>query len=121
MANSDTLYNEMLVDLADLWDGLGTSFSVREKVFNETTRVTEYQNARTVVGLISNRQAATGLSFLTGDNFNLSENDQLLLEGGAGLTEDTQVQINNRWMPVGDFEIVKPADILVMYIVEVAL
>lgn len=125
MAASDAFYNEVLVDVNAVIDELGTTYNVRgTATYDPTTLSTTVGASREVAGLVADQSFQSVVSGLTGTADDVRGGWQgrknLLLKADAAPAPGEEVQVEGEWFPLDKVEPIKPADVVVLYILDVS-
>ena len=117
MANSDAFYSEIKQEVDAVLAELGTQYAVRtEGAYDPTTLSTATGVPRTVTGLVADQKAA--MSFTGGQGVWIGERSLILTAEAAPLPGE-EVGVDGRWFPLSKVVPIKPADVVVAYILDV--
>lgn len=113
MSTSDTFYNELLPDVQEAIESYGTIYTVNSpSVYNPLTQSTTPGSTREVKGLVSEGDAL-GSSTWEGKKV-------CILDPAANFMENESVVIDGVTYPASKIETVKPANIVVLYILDLS-
>lgn len=126
MAESDAFYLELLEDVDPLFTEFGRDFQVRGPgVYDETTRTTGVGASREVMGIVVDQQT---LNNLGSQIFAVDEKSQaflgkknLLLRRDANPDVKEEIEVDGTWFPLARVRPLKPAAILMFYVLDVSL
>ena len=124
MAASDAFYQEVLVDVNAVLDEFGTSYTVRAQGTYDDDELEIVEGAtRSVVGLVATQNDKSALGIIA---FPVTETSagwvgtkNLLLKADAAPQPGEEVQVDGKWYPLSKLVPIKPADIIVLYILDV--
>ena len=117
MANSDAFYNEIKLEVNTVLSELGTQYNVRTAgAYNPATLSTANGVSRTVTGLVADQKAA--LSFTAGQGVWIGEKS-LILVADANPLPGEEVEVEGQWFPLSKVVPIKPADVVVVYMLDV--
>ena len=124
MAASDQLYLELRADIDEVINELGTSYTVRaESSYDATAGSVTDGATRTVDGLVADASFTRGLAGALGN----TSQDQptwigrknLILKGTSNLLPNEEVYVDGKWWSLTKADPVKPADIVVIYVLDI--
>ncbi len=119
MADSDCFYNELIEEVDEVIDELGTTYSVRgSQDYDADTLSATDGTSRTVAGLVADQQTAQ--SFANDGEANWIGTKTLILKSSADPAEGEEVQVDGSWFPLSKLVPIKPADITVVYMLDVS-
>lgn len=117
MSKSTEFYQSLLTDIDGIFDELGTQFIVEsDGVFDPDTLTKSQGINRTVDGIIIDNTTE-----LTIDGVDLSfwENKKILIgKSNSNFQTNEKVNIDGEWFPLNKMSIIKPADVILLYIVD---
>ena len=117
MALSDAFYNEIAEELVAVFSELGTTYTVRTPgAYDEDTLETAAPSTRTVVGLVADQQTALQL---TGEGGTWVATKTLILRNDAIPLPSEEIQVDGVWFPLSKVVPIKPAEIAVVYLLDV--
>ena len=117
MAESDAFYNELLADVNETLEEFGTEYTVRSPgVYDGTELESTPSTNRKVTGLVS---TGNEMHILAGESGWVSTKT-LLLTAGAAPKAGEEVQVDGKWFPLSKLTAIKPADVVVLYMLDVA-
>ena len=122
MAASDAFYLEIQAEVDTVLDELGTSYNVRgNSIYDSDTLETTAGAPRSVVGLVADQQVATSLAKTGGMETDLSwiGVKTLILKASAAPLSNEEVQVDGKWFPLSKAVPIKPAEIVVVYLLDV--
>lgn len=120
MALSDDFYIEMQGVADKLIAEFGGQFNVRgPSAFDETTLERTKGAERVVNGVVTTQDVARAYKeSSTATDWTASR--YFLADHNALIVQDEEVQVDGIWYPANKFETIKPADILVVYMLALA-
>lgn len=125
MAASDEFYQEILVEVNAVIDELGTEFNIRgDGAYDSDTLTTGAPTSRSVVGVVVDNTQATAIA----GSFNVSEAEalswigkkMLLLKASASPQPKEEIEVDSRWYPLDQVVEIKPADISLLFMLDVS-
>lgn len=117
MAESDAFYLELVTTVEEALREFGASYSVRGPgIYNSETMTREPRAPREVMGLVSTDQVTAQLAQAVGTWIGRKS---ILLAPSANPKEDEEIQFEGEWFSLSKIEAVKPADIVVIYTLDV--
>lgn len=124
MAASDSFYNELLVDVNATIDEFGTTYSVRlNGSYDSATLTTTPGSSRSVSGIVSNQQVTSAVASIlfpvTERSSNWIGKKTLLLKADSAPQSGEEILVDGNWFPLSKVISIKPADIVVLYILDV--
>lgn len=115
MAASDSFYYELQEEVDGVIREFGTTFQVKGVgKYNDDTMTVEPAASRTVDGVVADQQFA---SQLAPNGWNASKS--LILPASANPAQGEEVQVDGKWYPLSAIMPVKPADVVVCYMLDV--
>jgi len=124
MAASDSFYLEIQAEVNTVLEELGTEYSVRgHGTYNPDTLETLPAAPRTVVGLVADQKDINPLGailFPVGEGSAGWVNKKaLILSAGAVPDAGEEVLVDGQWFPLSKVVPIKPAEITVVYMLDV--
>lgn len=118
MAASDAFYTEIRDEVDTVLDELGTTYSVRSPgEYDPDELETGVGSSRTVSGLVADQQTAA--QFAGNQSANWIGKKTLILKASSAPKTDEEVQVDGDWFPLSKLVPIKPADITVVYMLDV--
>lgn len=119
MAASDAFYNEIVAELVPVFDELGTSYTVRTPdTYDEDELETVPGATRSVVGLVADQQTVMQLAGEGGATWVATKT--LVLRQDAAPLPGEEIQVDSKWFPLSKVVPVKPAEVTVVYLLDVS-
>lgn len=125
MAQSDSFYNEIITEVQALLEEFGTEYAIRTPpeidpvTFTETASTT-----RSAFGVVSNSEIGSTLAMqlnaVASTNNEYNAKAVLLLSPTAAPQAAEEVMVDGRWYSLGKVKPVRPADVTVLYTLELA-
>lgn len=123
MANSDEFYIEIRDEVTETIDEFGTTYQVRPVgEYDYDTLGVEAGVTRSISGLAAVNKESTKLSI---GSSALSEElsiwlstKSLIIVGSADIQQGEEIFVDSRWYTTNGIEIIKPADIIICYILD---
>lgn len=121
MAASDDFYNELIPEINEVLDELGTTYQVRGKsAFDSDTLTTIPGASRTVVGLVADQATTSSIGgFVPESALAWIGKKNLLLKASAAPQPGEEILVEGNWFPLAKISPIKPADVVVLYILDV--
>lgn len=124
MAASDAFYNEIKVEVDELLAELGTTYNVRSEGAYDTDLLTTSPGAtRTVTGIVANQQFVNSVSailFPVGEaSATWIAKKTLILTAESSPLPGEDVQVDGDWFPLAKSVPIKPADVVVVFMLDV--
>jgi len=121
MAQSDSFYTALLPKITDVLTRLGTNYEIRSRGAFDVDSLTITYSGDTAVskGVLMNQNVASVLGDTT-VNSSL-DSKTLILSVDNEVTPEHEVKVADRWYPMDALITIKPANITVLYIVELSL
>ncbi|USL90038.1 hypothetical protein [Vibrio phage vB_VpaS_CHI] len=121
MAASDAFYNGIIAKIAPVFTKLGTTYNVRSPAqFNEDTLSKTPGNTRSVTGVVADQQTALELGALAGASVEWVATKTLILTADAKPQPKEEVQVDGKWYSLDKLMPVKPADVTVVYMLDIS-
>lgn len=119
MAQSDAFYQSIVTEVDAVIQELGTTYQVRTRgAYNPATLTTEAPGApRPVVGIVANQQFAQQL--VQGDASWVASKS-LILTAAAKPLPTEEVEVDGTWYTLESVTPIKPADIVVIYMLDIS-
>lgn len=123
MAASDEFYNELIGEVATALSELGTTFNVKaEGVYDPQTLTTSEGIERTVTGIVADQEQTYSLSSGVGEpSKSWISGKNLLLSADSHPKPKEEVYVDGKWFSLGNVKPIKPADVVVLYILDISL
>lgn len=127
MAVSDAFYNDIKLEVDALLADLGTTYSVRgQGSYDPATLSTEPAAApRAVVGLVASEAASFNLGAqifaVAATSANWANKKTLLLTAAANPAPKEEIQVDGQWFPLSKVVPIKPADVVLLYMLDVSV
>lgn len=116
MANSDSFYVELVEEVDIILAQFGKRFKVRSPGgYDPGSMTTLAGGEREVVGVVDN-SFAMSISEMTGRTWTATRT--LLLAASGNIKANEEVEVDGRWFALSKVEKVKPADIVVIYMLD---
>ena len=123
MAKSDPFYQEIRVEVGSVLDELGADFTIRERgTYDSDTLETAPANTRIVAGVVADQELAHSLASSGGAAVDLAwiGKKMLLLKADADPKSTEDIFVAGRWYSMDKIKAVKPADIIVLYMLDLS-
>lgn len=124
MAASDAFYNGIIAKIGPVFAKLGTSYAVRSPAqFNEETLASTPGNTRSVTGIVADQQTTRELGGQAWRNMDSGEwvaTKTLILLPDAKPQPKEEVQVDGKWYSLDKLVPIKPADVTVIYMLDVS-
>lgn len=125
MAASDAFYTEIVAEVDAVLAELGTTYTVRAAgEYDPSTLEAGDGAGRTVVGLVATQQVINNMGV---QSFAVSASAQnwksaktLILSASANPQQGEEVLVDGVWFPLNKVVEIKPADVTVVYLLDVA-
>ena len=118
MAASDAFYIEIRDEVDAVLDELGTTYTVRTPgEYDPDELETGAGSTRTVGGLVADQQTVVQLVGDQGANW--IGKKTLILKASSAPKTNEEVQVDGNWFPLSKLVPIKPADIIVVYMLDV--
>lgn len=119
MAASDAFYKQVIADIAPVFTELGTTYTVSTPgAYDELTLTTAPATTRNVVGLVADQQTAVEFAGLAGATWVATKT--LILTADANPRQGEEITVDGRTYPLDKIVPIKPADIVVIYMLDVS-
>lgn len=117
MAASDPFYNELVNEtVIPVIEEFGAEFTIRSPgQYDEATLTTGAESQRTAFGLVATGQIAAAMREA---GVEITSTRNLLLVPSANVQPEDEVFVDGKWFPFTNVESIKPADIIVLYILD---
>lgn len=125
MAASDEFYTEIKTEVDSILAEFGTTYNVRaEGTFDEDELENTSGATRQVTGLVATQQeqSSGGGIGLTLNTLNTGWNatKTFIMEADANPLPGEEVQVDSKWYPLSKAVPLKPADVVVVYFLDVS-
>lgn len=126
MAKSDAFYLELQAEVVEVLEDFGTTYTIRaEGVYNSDTLETADGATRTVTGLVANEQFVSSLGNAETPANVLASSQvgkkNLVLSAFAAPQPGEEVQVDGKWFALSKLIPIKPAEIVVVYMLDITL
>lgn len=121
MAASDTFYNELLVDVNATLQEFGTTYTARKAGEYDPDTLEKGDGApRQIIGLVADQQLVSALtaSRSESNSFALGKKT-LLLTADAKPVAGEEILVDGQWFPLAKLRPIKPADIILLYMLDI--
>ena len=119
MAASDSFYLEVKAEVDTVLDELGTSYQVRGQGAYDPDELESVPAApRAVSGLVADQQTVLQLAGEAGATWVATRT--LILKADAAPQEGEEIQVDGKWYPLSKLVPIKPAEITVVYLLDVS-
>lgn len=120
--SSDQFYNELIPEVISALTNYGTEFQVRSKgVYNSETMQTGTGSIKTVLGLISDGSIVSNMGNNTGldaSRMNWVGKRVLLLSPSLKADKTDEVNVDGVWHSLTKINELKPANVVLLYILD---
>ncbi len=117
MAISDNFYLEVIADIQSVFTDLGKTYQVRGiGAVNALEGTVTTTAERTVNGVVADSQF---MSAMLGNTFGTNKK-YLVFDYQSNPLSNEEVQVDGFWIPLVNIEEVKPADIVVAYMLDIS-
>jgi hypothetical protein len=125
MAASDSFYLEILEEVNNVLNELGTTYQVRgNSTYDSDTLTTTNTPPREVVGLVASQEmvhSIAGISLiLPTERAYWIGKKSLLLSASSLPQAEEEVLVDGKWFPLNKVETIKPADVTVLFLLDVS-
>jgi hypothetical protein len=119
MAESDSFYIEVKGEVDTVLNELGTTYQVRgQGVYDPDELESMPETSRTVSGLIADQQAV--LQIVGESSATWVATRTLILKADAAPQEGEEIQVDGKWYPLSRLIPIRPAEITVVYLLDVS-
>lgn len=125
---SDVFYNTLLPKINQTVERFGTTYNVEgDRLYDADTMTTLEPIKRSVQGLVSDGQLFNGLGGATqnpnrdASNISWVGKRVLILSPSANIKPGERVQFEGKWYPFSNINELKPANITLLYILDVTV
>lgn len=122
MATSDPFYQEIKLEVDAVLAELGTQYTVRTPgVYDPVELETSVGSTRLVTGLVGDQmvfELSASLGLNRSERWDAKKT--LILSADALPAEKEEVLVNGQWFPLSKVTPIKPADITVVYLLDVS-
>lgn len=128
---SDAFYQTLLPKVNQTVERFGKTFEVRGAgTYNNETLSVSKPTSRTVTGLISNSEFLSGLGGTSIAGLGgKAENSALtwigkkilILQASAAPTQGEEIQVEGKWFPLSKIQEIKPANVVLLYMLDVTI
>jgi len=117
MAASDAFYQGVIADIAPVFTALGRAFTVRGKATpSPATLTTTPGQGRSVTGIVADQQTARSMALGV---VSWEATKTLILSHDANPQPGETIEVDGRWFEMDKLVAIKPADIVVVYMLDV--
>jgi len=118
MAASDAFYNNLLGTVDTLIIRFGKTFNIRKRGgYDPATRTVGGSVSRTTEGVVIDAMAMREINNLDGWHAEKT----LILRASSAMDSEDEVEVDGRWFPAEKMMPIKPADVTMLYMVDVSL
>jgi hypothetical protein len=125
---SDQFYLELLVDVNSVIDEFGTTYQVKSPAqYSEETMSTTPGTVRSVIGLVSDQSVLSNFASV-GVSAGIEATSQiwvskkvLLLKASANVLFNETITVDGKEYPLSKVEKIKPANVNLLYILDLTL
>lgn len=119
MAASDTFYIEVKKEVDAVLAEFGTQFYTRGvAVYDPETMETTAAVTKTVTGIVANQQQVIDMAGQLGSTWTALKT--LILEADSETLKGEEVKVDGRWFSLSKIVAIKPADIVVVYLLDIS-
>lgn len=125
---SDQFYLNLLPKVNQTVQRFGTKYKVRGQAsYNEETMTTGEPVGREVTGLVSDGELLNNMGGATQNPNRSLENISwvgkkvLILTAAAEPKQGEQVEVDGRWYPLSKIKEIKPANVVLLYLLDITL
>lgn len=125
MAQSDSFYQELITEVNDVIDEFGTSYTVRAPgTYDSDELETTVGPTRQVDGIVADQKFSNSMF-----NTSLAMNEErltwvakksLILKADANPLAGEEILVDGKWFPLAKLSPIKPADVVVVYMLDVS-
>lgn len=125
MAASDDFYNNIVSKIAPLFAQFGTTYTIRTPgTYDEDELETLPSTTRSVEGLIADQQIASTLGAIafpvTQTSAGWIGKKNLILKSDTDPQAGEEILVDGQWFPLSKVNTIKPAEVVVLYILDVS-
>lgn len=118
MAESDTFYIDVRNEVDQIIDDFGTIYPTRLKGgYDRDEMLTTYEDGDSLVGVVT--EGSIMINEYDSSSIKSSETKTIVFKASSKFPENGEVMIDDAYHSLSKFEKIKPADIVVAYILEV--
>lgn len=119
MAASDAFYNGIVSELTSVFSELGASYAIRTiGVYDQDEMDVTTGASRGVVGLVADQQTVLQIAGEAGGTWTATKT--LILTADAVPLPGEEVQVDGKWFPLSKVVPIKPADVVVIYMLDIS-
>jgi hypothetical protein len=119
MAGSDGFYNEIIAELVPVFTDLGKQYTVKSQgVYDPDTMTTPEGTTRSVWGIVADQQTMLQIVGSTGGTWTATKT--LVMRNDAAPLPGESIDIDGDWFPLSNVVPIKPADVTVVYLMDVS-
>lgn len=120
MAASDKFYQDVIKEINPLFNEFGKEFTVSKPgSYDEDAMVTLPSVTRKVWGIVAEQELTSGIMQMANGSFTKwTGSSNLILRNDANLQPEETITVDGKEYPASKVEQVKPADIVVIFIME---
>lgn len=119
MAASDAFYQELLPEINEVLDELGTTYQVSTPgTYDEDEMTVGGPTKRPVVGLVADQSLVTSLGVIASDAQWVNRK-VLLLKADAAIVENESIVVGGVTFPCNKIVELKPADVTVLFMLDI--
>jgi len=124
MALSDAFYNELVPEVDGIIDELGTTYTIETPgAYNEDTLKNDSPTSRQVGGLVADQTVAISVANMAGSGLSSDATwmgkKVLILKASAAPKPTESVKIDGSLYPLSKVTEIKPADVTVVYMLDI--
>ena len=122
MAQSDSFYSELKMEVDEVLAEFGTSYTIRgTEEYDSDALEAVAGESRSVSGLVADQTTATSIAGDAGVDRGVTwiGIKTLILSATALPAKGEEIQVDGKWYPLSKLVPIKPADILVVYMMDV--
>ncbi len=126
MATSDAFYLEIVDDVVTVINELGTTYTIRTRgAYDSNTMTVPDGASRVVSGIIANQDSflstSSGSSITKGEEVNMGwiGKKMLILTPDANPEDNEEILVDGQWFLLNKVQTIKPADIILLYLLDV--
>jgi|GEM_PF-3792444 len=118
MAASDSFYQGLVVEVNEILDSFGKVFAVRGLAAYDADELSALPDTqRSVTGIVADQQTVLALAGDAGATWVATKT--LILKATAAPETGEEVQVDSKWYPLSKLVPIKPAEIVVVYLLDV--
>lgn len=122
---SDQFYLDLIEEINPIIDEFGTTYTIHTPgTYDEATLTTSAPTTRTAVGLVADSQTLNGLGLSSpsdAQTLQWTNTRNLLLQASANIQPGESVTVDGKVHELNNAQTIKPANIVVLYILDLSL